>query len=59
MQREENDTDLDHVADRLGNLYQEIGRAEFAADATQTKLLDEVLSLTEEVERISRRDERA
>lgn len=43
---------LDKVADRLGALYQMVGRG---LASEQKSILDELLSLTEEVERISGR----
>ena len=47
---------LDDVADRLGVLYQQIGRIDMHP-SVQSNLLDEVLSLTRAIEAVSGRAE--
>ena len=49
---------LDAIADRLGALYQRFGRLQHAHaidDPEVTIIMDEIVSLTEDVERVSDR----
>lgn len=50
---------LDEIANRLGALYQSIGRLDLSDADTERDLLDAVLALTQDVESVSRRKERA
>lgn len=48
---------LDNIADRLGDLYQAVGRLEID-ETVQSDLLDVVLGLTQDVEAVSGRVQR-
>ena len=47
---------LDEIADRLGVLYQEVGRLDIHP-SVQSNLLDEVLAITQAIEAVSGRAE--